>query len=87
MSEVLAALLPGWRGDPLPPEFPLHVRLALRLSVVVALLAALWLARRPFSWLDRPGQEAVLEALAHHRWASLRGLVAWWKLVAMVTRC
>lgn len=78
---MLAALLPGWRGEAVPSFFPWHVRLALRLSVVAAWACALAWTGRPFPLLDERGREAVIARMDR---SALRGLVQWWKLVALV---
>lgn len=83
MKTLLAAIVPGFDGEPVPRWFPAHVRVALRLSAIVATACALVWTGRPLGLLPPPGREAVLERMAHHRLAPLRALVQWWKLVAL----
>jgi len=86
MTPVMTALVPGWSGRALPGFFPLHVRLGLLLSVVVAHLYALLTRWRPLGSLAPEDREAVLHDMAKHDRATLRALVQWWKLVALMTQ-
>ncbi len=86
MIAVLSALVPGYRGDPLPDFFPSHVRWALWLSVIAVLPFSLWAFWRPFGRLSVDEQEAVLQRMSKHWLAPVRGLVQWWKLVAWMTK-
>ncbi len=87
MSALFAAIIPGWTGDGTLLPFPKRVQLALRFSLLVLIAAAIWRYGRSFKSLPEAHKTALLEHLAHHPRAAIRGLVMWWKLAAMVTRC
>jgi hypothetical protein len=81
VTAICTAIVPGWRGAPLP--MPRLTRAALLASVAVAHALAWAWYRRPL----RRVAPALVERLAHHAWWPLRALVQWWKLVALVTSC
>lgn len=86
MEQLFAAIVPGWRGEALPALLPAPQRLALRLSILVPqVLALLWRGRR-FGALDEAARSALLERMATHPSGALRGLMQWWKLVALMTQ-
>lgn len=85
VDAIFSAILPGWTGRRLKRTFPRHVRVLLELSGAVADLAALVRYGRTFRLLQPSQREALLNRMAHHRWAWPRALVQWWKLVALVT--
>ncbi len=87
MKTVLRALVPGYEGQPLAPYLPAHIRLALRMSVLLAVPYSLYMHWRPFSLLSASQREQVLDAMAHSSLAPVRGVVQWWKLVAWTTSC
>ncbi|MBM3266742.1 MAG: hypothetical protein FJZ01_03750 [Candidatus Sericytochromatia bacterium] len=82
---VCATILPGWQGRVPPGFFPAHVRLALLGSAWVFQFAALARSGKSFRRLDPAARQDLIERLAASRLAALRGLVQWWKLVALVS--
>ncbi|MCB9761375.1 MAG: hypothetical protein H6739_16150 [Alphaproteobacteria bacterium] len=82
MHLVLSAILPGRRPRSvwgLP--FPAWVRVVLGLSFILA---------RPLCWVVARGPlsrsaDALVQRMEHHPSAALRGLLQWWKLVALTT--
>ena len=85
MKHLFAAIVPGWKGRPLPAAFPRHVRIGLVCSIVVVDLFALTRYGRTFSLLSQLQREAVVARMATHRVGWLRMLVQWWKVAALVT--
>jgi len=86
MDLVFGAIVPGWKGKPLPRAVPRHVVLAMHLSMVVLDLLTLAHHGRTFSLLTIEARVGLLQRMAGHRWAWQRQLVGWWKLLALVTR-
>ncbi len=86
MDLIFGAIVPGWKGKPLPRALPRHVVLALHLSLAVLDLLSLLRHGRTFSLLTADARVAVLQRMTRHRWAWQRHLVRWWKLLALVTR-
>lgn len=87
MHPVLRAIVPGWKGRPLPATLPRRVVVGLHLSFAVADLLALVRHGRTFRMLPLRRREELLQKMATHRLPWLRRLVYWWKCVALVTRC
>lgn len=87
MEKLFEAIVPGWKGRGLPSEFPLHVRVALRLSVLVVHWFAFKRHGRTFSGISFEKRVHIIESLYNHPNATIRGLVQWWKLTALMTQC
>lgn len=87
MKQIFAAIIPGWKGHDLPAAFPVYVRLALRLSVLVVHIFAILKFARPFGLLPQHKREELIEILYNHPNAMVRNLVQWWKLTALMLQC
>jgi len=87
MKKVFEAILPGWTGVALLREFPAHVRLALRASVLLAHIYAIRHYGLPFGMIRYEKRVRIIEKLYHHRSAAIRNMVQFWKLTALMTRC
>lgn len=85
MKHLFAAIVPGWKGRPLPEAFPRHVRIALHCSVVVVDLIAIASYGRTFSLLSQLQREALVARMSTHPLSWFRTLVRWWKLSALLT--
>jgi len=82
---VCGAIVPGWRGHVPPACFPRHVRW-LPLASAWAFEGAAWLGfGRPLGRLGPGDREALLAGCAASENPTMRGLVQWWKLVALVS--
>ncbi len=81
---ICAAIVPGWQGRLPPAFFPPHVNRALLGSAWLFEGAAMLWFGRPLWRLAPVEREILFERLSSSRVAPLRGLVQWWKLVALV---
>ncbi len=86
MKIVFEAIVPGWKGAGLPAEFPLYVRVLLRGSIVLAHLASIKRHALPFGMISSEKQIKIIEALYNHPNSTVRGLVQFWKLTALMTQ-
>jgi len=82
---VFRSIVPGWDGSGLPAAFPLRVRFALRLSLLLVFAASLLWKARFFGSLSVEEREAIVSRFSRSRLAVLRSLFNWWKLAALVT--
>ena len=87
MKKIFEAIVPGWKGEGLPKEFPLHVRFALRTSVMVAHLFSIAQHGLPFGMISYDKRLRLMESLYYHRTGIIRNIVQFWKLTAFMTRC
>lgn len=87
MKKIFEALVPGWKGVSLPDEFPLPIRMALRISVVVAHIFSIMKYGLPFGMLSFEKRVKIIEKLYKHRNTSIRNIVQFWKLTALMTQC
>jgi hypothetical protein len=83
---VCGAIVPGWRGHVPPACFPRHVQLLLLGSAWAFQLAAWLRFGRPLGRLGPAEREALLSDCSASEIPAMRGLVQWWKLVALVSR-
>jgi hypothetical protein len=83
-AAVMRAILPRWTGA-LPSFFPRHVRFALISSFALLSAWTLLTRGRTFGRLSGEAQQRLIASMARHPSAALRGLVSWWKLVALLT--
>ena len=87
MKKVFEAIVPGWKGVGLPKEFPQHVRFFLRASVVLAHVFSIARHGLPFGIISCEKRMQIIETLYHHRNATIRNIVQFWKLTAIMTQC
>jgi hypothetical protein len=86
MKLLFEAIVPGWNGRELPLAFPWHVRLFFRLSFLLPAIFSLMQHGKSFSKLSIEERESLLMKLYHHRSGSIRSLVQFWKLTALMTQ-
>lgn len=86
MKTVFEAIVPGWKGDGLPAEFPLYVRIFLRTSVVIAHLYSIKRYALPLGWVNYEKRVTIIESLYNHPNSSVRGIAQFWKLTALMTQ-
>ncbi|MBK8657718.1 MAG: hypothetical protein IPN22_02280 [Bacteroidetes bacterium] len=87
MKLVFEAIVPGWKGSEMPKEFPFHVRFLLRASIVLVHVFALKKHGLTFGMLKPENRIQIIEELYHHPNATIRSLVQFWKLTALMTQC
>jgi len=87
MKKIFETILPGWTGPGLPKEFPWHVRLALRSSVLVAHLFAILYFGLPFNLINPEKRDLVMKKICYHSNAGIRNIFEFWKLTAFMTKC
>ena len=87
MKLVFEAIVPGWKGSEMPKEFPFHVRLLLKTSIVLVHLFAIRRHGVPFGMINIEKRIRIIETLYHHPSATIRNLVQFWKLTALMTQC
>lgn len=85
MEQVFKVILPGWSGSGLPQDYPLHVRVALRSSMIVVHIFSISKYGLPFGLISERKKTTVITKLYGHRVAAIRNLVHFWKLVAFMT--
>ena len=86
MNHVFGAIVPGWKGRPLPRALPRHVVAGAHLSLGVLDLLCILHYGRTFSLLSVESRTEQLQRMATNRASWQRQLVRWWKLLALVTR-
>lgn len=88
MKKIFEAILPGWTGNSdLPKEFPLYIRIVLKLSVLMIHVFSILNFGLPFGMISQEKREALITKLYHHPSAVVRNLIQWWKLLALTTQC
>ena len=87
MKKVFEAIVPGWKGVDIPKAFPLHVRFFLRASVVLTHVFSIARHGLPFGMISCEKRMQIIEMLYHHRNATIRNIVQFWKLTAIMTQC
>lgn len=87
VKKIFEAIVPGWKGVPFPKEFPWHVRISLRASVLVAHFFSLRYYALPFGMINPDKRMQVIHKLYHHRVGAIRNIVQFWKITAFMTQC
>lgn len=87
MKKVFEAILPGWKGADLPNKFPAHIRFALRASVLLAHVYSIRHYGLSFGMISYDKRVRIIEKLYHHPSATIRSIVQFWKLTALMTQC
>ena len=87
MKKVFEAIVPGWKGSSMPKEFPVHVRFLLKASIILVHLFAIKKHGLPFGMIKPDHRIGIIEELYHHPNATIRSLVQFWKLTALMTQC
>lgn len=85
MEKIFETILPGWKGNGLPKEFPWHVRSFMRASFIVVHFFSFKNYFKPFGMLNEKQRENIIQKIYHHPNASIRNLVQFWKLTAFMT--
>ena len=85
MEKIFETLLPNWKGVALPKEFPSHVRLTLRASVLIAHAFSLRCYLLPFHLLSENKRAVVMEKIYNHPNAVIRNIAQFWKVTAFMT--
>ncbi|MFN8288052.1 MAG: hypothetical protein U0V74_14950 [Chitinophagales bacterium] len=86
MKTVFEAIVPGWKGEGLPIEFPLYVRIFLRSSILLAHLYSVKRHAVPLGWISYDKRVAIIESLYNHPNSTVRGIAQFWKLTALMTQ-
>jgi len=87
MKIVFEAIVPGWKGEGMPKEFPFYVRVFLRASVLLVHIFSIKRHALPFGMISQEKRVKIMETLYHHRSAPVRSIVQFWKLTALMTQC
>jgi len=87
VKKIFKAIIPDWEGRKLPAAFPFHIRLVLRCSVLIAWFFALKKYGKTFSMLSQEKRVELMDYLYNHPSASIRNMVQWWKLTALMLQC
>ncbi len=85
MSLVFETIIPKWNGLHLLKAFPLHVRIFMRSSILLANLYAIAAYGLPFGWIDAAKREAVLYKIFYHPNPKIRSVGEMWKTLAFMT--
>ena len=87
MKKIFEAIIPGWKGRHLPSSFPLHIRWLLNASVTLVHIASLVKYGKPFGRITHERRIIIIESLYNHPNATVRAIVQWWKLTALMLQC
>ena len=87
METIFKAIVPGWTGTGLPREFPWHVRFALRASVLVAHIFAIFQYGLPFNRINAEKKQAIIHKIYSHSNPNIRSIFELWKTMAFMTQC